>query len=136
LAFPLASFPLILGWQDSQSRAAPGVECGASEIPTRPFFNRIHHEQQVGVQGAMRLVPPLAGAIAGLFLAEDADSVADGCYVVLDPIAIRGLNRVDNLGKQAKQGAIAGLPQPTAAICGAVRARTAELIADDALQFR
>src|SRR5581483_9310753 len=99
------------------------------------LFDRIHHQQQIGIQRTLHLLARLAGAVAGLLLADRADVVPDGIDVLVDIVAGDGLDRLGYLREKTEQGATGGLLQPALAVYGTLGAYLANPIADNRLYF-
>ena len=94
-------------WASRQRTDTGFVECLAGG-----FFDGVHHQQQVGIQGALHLLARFARAVVRLVVADRTDVAPDGIDVLLDVVAVDRLNGLGHLGEKAEQGATGGFSSP------------------------
>jgi hypothetical protein len=116
----------------------PGVGASrkrAAKVLAGGFLDGFHNQQQVGVQGALHLLSKTATAGAILGSADGAHFSPDGADVILQIVAIDGLNGFGYLWEETEEGTARGLLQPTVSIDGTVRTNRANPVADHCFQF-
>jgi hypothetical protein len=67
--------------------------------------------------------------------ADGADLFANGKDVIVNVVAMGGLDGLGNPGKQPKKRAIRRLFEPAKPVCGALGANVADLVANNRFQF-
>src|ERR1019366_1172281 len=109
------------------------ANAGFVEGPAGGFFDGVHHQQQIRIEGALDLLANFAGAIPRLFLADRTDVAPDGLNVLVDVVAVDRLNGLDHLGEKTEQRATGGALQVALALGGPFRAHTTDPVPDNGL---
>jgi len=97
------------------------------------LFNRIHNQQQIGIEGALHLLTSLAGAVRGMIDAYRTDVLPNCRDVLLDIVAVHRLDGLGHLREKAEQSATGGLLQAALAFYGTLGAYFTDAISDNGL---
>jgi hypothetical protein len=78
---------------------SPGFQAAPVKLVAGGFFNGIHDQHQIRVQGALHLAARLARSVGGLFFANRTHVLPDRLDVRLDVVAAGGLDCAGHLRK-------------------------------------
>ncbi len=99
------------------------------------FLDRVHHQQQVRIEGALHVLFFRAGSISLFIHADAAYVAADRTDIVANIIAVHGPDRIYYLGKKPEQRAIGGFFPAAVAFNRAVCTDSANPFSKDRFQF-
>src|SRR5438477_9264230 len=94
------------------------------------LFDRLYHQNQIGIQGTSHLLTSLAGAVRHLFRANRAYTPPNRVNVHLDIVASDCLDGAGNFREKAEQRATRGLLEAALAFDGSINANFADLVSD------
>jgi hypothetical protein len=109
------------------------MEAGFVEGFAGGLFDGIDHQKQIGIECALYLPASLAGAVAGLVLANRTDVAADGFDVRMNVVALNRLYGLSDLGEETEESAIGRSLQIALPVDSPFRAQPANPISDNGL---